>query len=480
MIRSSTLGNKFSPVTQDNKTMFRYGGLFDITNVKDENNNDVSRDEENSMPKGDVEYTFELTSIEPEYKEGITKKSSRTKRKRSNNNNNSNGDNNNKMLAKVFNAQSKKRKTGDWVPSGHTNGKWKEPDFSKRTKIKNIPKGQCKSVQKLIKKFSEEVSGTKVQEKVVEKQQDISCDTVIDVNMSSLQIAGKYLRQLLPKEDVEQQKMIDLTLSYHQYWKPDNTKIIILAESHAQSSLENINDVPELSRSVLSEKEYNGPVGHMGLVYCLTYGENEALTRPITPAKKNAGTTQFWKLFALCSRGIDFRPSNLDEKEDDDYAFSRDLMKSGGLSCGERIRAKLAILEDLKAKGIWLVDTSLFGWYIPQEQEYTQSDITGEVNKLTKARPPTKLKPSFLLYSWETITKHLIKAEAEKGKLKLLIPIGREVMGAVTRERMEMAIKGSPNAKVSMERPAPNAMMSKNDILQNFREWDKLIKENIN
>lgn len=124
----------------------------------------------------------------------------------------------------------------------------------------------------------------------------------------------------------------------------------------------------------------------------------------------------------------------------------------------ERLHAKLEVLEQLKARGIWLLDASIFGWYISQPQKYSRSSVSNEVHRIPKSRPPLKLKTPSLVLSWELFTKHLIRDVADEGNLKLLIPVGMEVEAALTRERMEDAIKGKySEARVTEAFPAPNA-----------------------
>ena len=72
--------------------------------------------------------------------------------------------------------------------------------------------------------------------------------------------------------------------------------------------------------------------------------------------------------------------------------FAIDILKGGGLSVQERLKAKLAILADLRRRGIWLLDASLFGWYISQPQEFSRSSITNEIHRKAKCRPPKDLK----------------------------------------------------------------------------------------
>ena len=51
-----------------------------------------------------------------------------------------------------------------------------------------------------------------------------------------------------------------------------------------------------------------------------------------------------------------------------------------------------SILEALKSKGVWLLDTAIFGWYIAQKQEYTTSKVSGDVQR----KPKSLVLPKFL------------------------------------------------------------------------------------
>lgn len=106
---------------------------------------------------------------------------------------------------------------------------------------------------------------------------------------------------------------------------------------------------------------YDGPCDFISLVYCLAYGENESLI-PALKDKNNKGTTQFWTLFAAIARGVDHIAPCRTKKE---FAspFAADVLKGGGLSVAERLRAKVKILQDLKRRGIWLLDGT-FRYYI--------------------------------------------------------------------------------------------------------------------
>lgn len=152
--------------------------------------------------------------------------------------------------------------------------------------------------------------------------------------------------------------------SYCDYWRPAQTKVILLAESHAATEREYVLK-GRLDHSIVPISRYNGPREFISLVYCLTYGENAAMSDPIIP--DNKGTPQFWSLLAACSRGVEFTSAAVSSAKTTSK-FAADILKGGGLPVKDRLNAKLEILEDLRERGIWLIDTSIFGWYISQPQ----------------------------------------------------------------------------------------------------------------
>lgn len=232
--------------------------------------------------------------------------------------------------------------------------------------------------------------------------------------------------------------------------------MIVLAESHAFTERNRALKGPGLESSLLRDT-YFGPREFISLVYCLAYGENEALSRECNDPNK--GTPQFWALLAACSRGVDFVPDMaINAKTKNVRAqFAADVLKGGGLPVEDRLEAKVKILQDLQTRGIWLLDASLFGWYISQPQEFKRSIKTNEIHRKAKARPPKDLKAPSLVLSWELFTKHVIRDIANEGGLKLLIPIGMEVEASLTRGRLEDAISTAPEAYVAETFPAPNA-----------------------
>lgn len=124
-------------------------------------------------------------------------------------------------------------------------------------------------------------------------------------------------------------------------------KVILLAESHAHTDRDEAFNAPIFNSEILND--YDGPCNFVSLVYCLAYGENESLI-PLLPDKSNKGTTQFWTLFAAISRGVHHISQCNKKGKEFASPFAADILKGGGLSFEERLRAKLDILKDLKTR----------------------------------------------------------------------------------------------------------------------------------
>jgi len=362
-----------------------------------------------------------------------------------------------------WNRQNAVRRSGKWTPAGHITGKWKAPDWAIKssTKSSTVPSSKAKSCKKsllpkldsLISNFMIDVQMKYIPEKPLTFKSLIDVKCPIYAKLNTLRSAHHAVQQLLPKGDCEHWEVVELARKYYNYWRPKETKVILLAESHAFTTKERAFEGPGLDESLLPE--YKGPRGFLSLVYSLAYGENEALTGQAVD-KLNKGTPQFWTLFAACSRGVEHVAATNNTKTKYASPFAADLLKGGGLPVEERLKAKLEVLEDLKKRGIWLLDASIFGWFISQPQTYTRSSVSNEVHRKPKSRPPLELKAPSLVLSWELFTKHLVRHVADEGNLKLLIPIGMEVEAALTRDRLEEAVKGKSKARVTDTFPAPN------------------------
>jgi len=135
---------------------------------------------------------------------------------------------------------------------------------------------------------------------------------------------------------------------YRQYWKPDKTNIVLLAESHVYTDQ---NDSKRKLNQCFIQKSLPGyPLNFVRFVYCLGYGEDELLNGE-KGSRENAGTPQFWKIFASC---IATNPDN--------PRYYR-VLKSGTSCFAERLQNKISVLKEMKQNGIWLLDASIVGLY---------------------------------------------------------------------------------------------------------------------
>eukprot|EP01082_Thalassiosira_pseudonana_P007363 g6458.t1 g6458 contig23:506490-509749(-) len=388
-------------------------------------------------------------------------------------------------LADEWRQQNRKRRKKEWTPNGHLTGRWKAPKWANGisdnspVKYATCRRSLLPQLESLVDEFVSlatktdavaQVSTRKVlcneviranqQKKSPVSLREIVCPLYVTPDLITLFNAHQALGRLLPKSDLESFDVLNIARRYYDHWRPPQTRVILLAESHAFTETERALKGPGLDRSLL--ERYTGPREHLRLVYSLTYGEKEALSCPDDDANK--GTPQFWTLFAACSRGVEFVPDIDDTKQNGRFTskFALDLLKGGRLSVEDRLEAKLRVLEDMKRRGIWLLDASIFGWYISQPQQYARSSVSNEIHRVAKQRPPKDLKSPSLVLSWELFTKHLIRDVANDGYLKLLIPIGKEVDQSITRERIEDAVKSpfvdsKSHARVEDTFPAPNA-----------------------
>ena len=141
---------------------------------------------------------------------------------------------------------------------------------------------------------------------------------------------------------------------YRLYFKPEKVKIVLLAESHVYTSHDDFQS--ELSSDYLNLPGY--PKKYVRFVYCLGYGENELLNKPIP---ENPGTPEFWKIFYSCCN------------ETNSTGDCDPVLSSKTTALHQRIQNKLKLLNTLKEQGIWLLDASVVGLYIPGGSKPTQN-----------------------------------------------------------------------------------------------------------
>lgn len=141
---------------------------------------------------------------------------------------------------------------------------------------------------------------------------------------------------------IEPLESVELVEAYRRYFKPDNVRIVLLAESHVFTH----DTDRQISTSPLPDLA-GYPDRYARFVYCLGYGER-SLTNSINHPRRD-GTPQFWKIFYSCCNPIistdDFHPI---------------LGKTGTT---QRLRNKIEVLRQMKEQGIWLVDASIVALY---------------------------------------------------------------------------------------------------------------------
>jgi hypothetical protein len=224
---------------------------------------------------------------------------------------------------------------------------------------------------------------------------------------------------------------VRLVQEYREYWKPDKVKTILLAESHVFTSDE--------ERSIKT-KHLGGlpgyPSQYARFVYCLAYGE-KSLKQGDASTKRDDGTPQFWKLFYACNNRIkgleDFYPVRKKKTSDDG-----------------RIQAKIGLLEELKRKGVWLVDTSIVALY-PKD-----SKPRGLVEKVVKA-------------SWDAFTRDVVCA----CKPEQVICIGKGVEHAIGEDLKKLV------SKVTVINQ-PNARLRSEEALKDFKTCGAIVSKQVN
>jgi len=208
-------------------------------------------------------------------------------------------------------------------------------------------------------------------------------------------------------------------------------KVILLAESHVYTTPE------ELARTIKlpDPAPPDVPSGFVRLVYCLGYGENWLLNRPIE-SPPNAGTPQFWKIFYSCAHAI---------AANGDFAS----VQASSTSPAQRIANKLALLQRLRELGVWLLDTSLAALYLPGRR-----------------KPGPATLEACLQISWDHHVRRVVEAAAPSH----IVCIGRGVARALGRRLMDLGLAVTVL-------PQPNARLPSADHLELFRTYYQIVRE---
>ena len=211
-----------------------------------------------------------------------------------------------------------------------------------------------------------------------------------------------------------------LVEAYRQYFRPARVRVVLLAESHVHTTAED-RAIPIPPIPVLP----GYPRQYAKFVYCLGYGERDLTKHESHPSRD--GTPQFWKVFFSCAN----RVSSLAD-------FGPIL---GATPYAQRLQNKIELLNELKERGVWLVDTSVVALY----------NRGAKVPNLNRA----------LVESWRGYTRAVVMSVDPEH----VVCIGKAVADAVADDlRASLPVKVTKIAQ-------PNAYLSSAEHMSNFQQY---------
>jgi hypothetical protein len=227
--------------------------------------------------------------------------------------------------------------------------------------------------------------------------------------------------------DVDSYDVVKEVDRYRNYWKPHKVSVVLLAESHVFTSDEDSRIEMNYSRFEKLNSGY--PRKFVRFVYCLGYSEPRLFAnKPSNPSFKNPGTWQFWKIFCACASESEKIKCNA-------------VLKGTTRNLIDRINNKIDLLNKLRVKGIWLVDSSIVG-----------------INKL-----PRNQRERIVLMSWNNYAEHLVG----EARPKTIIVIGKTVLDVLESKIKRMNI---PYYSVSQ----PQAHLTSEERVREHEELRRL------
>jgi hypothetical protein len=242
--------------------------------------------------------------------------------------------------------------------------------------------------------------------------------------MDALEECHKRLGMLLGP-GAEPIEVLRCAEKHRAYWRPERVRVVLLAESHVKTTCEELGH-----RVVLPVPQNNDfPSGFVRLVYCLGYGENDVLDRPLS---KNPGTPQFWEIFYSCVNAVRANTG-----------FASILKSRTTLS--ERIANKIALLQRLKEAGVWLLDASVAALY---------------------PKPKSSIVRAAIATSWDLYVGPMVRSAQPDH----IICIGRGVRSTLG-SRLDFL--GVPVTTLAQ----PQAHLSSAEHLQQFRTYYEVVQQ---
>jgi len=169
---------------------------------------------------------------------------------------------------------------------------------------------------------------------------------------------------------MESAEVLAAVAAHRAYWRPAEVRLLILSESHVWTREAEI--AARVPLAVFGHAA--APAAFARLVYCLGYGERDLVQGRAHP---NWGSPQFWKLLAA---GLD-------------PALGARVVERTEPDLLRRIAAKLRVLEELKARGVWLLDACPVALYAASQP-----------------KPRMALLAQAMELAWPTYTREAIRA----------------------------------------------------------------------
>lgn len=224
--------------------------------------------------------------------------------------------------------------------------------------------------------------------------------------------------------DLEPFSIVKSVNEHRIYWKPKNVRILLLAESHVYTSIEEHDD--PISYPNLQELD-ECPTSYVNLVYCLAYGEEDELQK----RSRKRGTPDFWKIFVSCVH------KNF-------YTEFSKILKISTPNCTQRIQNKIDVLEKLKQNGIWLLDASPVALY------------------KDKIKPKPKIMKEIIEISWKQYTSKVI----QESKPQKIMIVGKTVFDILGEELRKFDV----NLDYQNQ---PQGIRTRNGLRESFEKYHK-------
>lgn len=251
----------------------------------------------------------------------------------------------------------------------------------------------------------------------------------------SLEQTYELIKARIPKtQQIDSLYVVRQVEQYRQFWKPEQTNVILFAESHVYTADEEF--ASESNRFVLNNFIRNYPTHYVRFVYCLGYGEPNILNKQLD---SNRGrTSQFWKIFSSCVA-----------KNVIDLGFQRIL--TGKTQLHQRLRNKVTILLEMRRRGIWLVDASIVGIY--------------------RAVKNQKVKKTIITTCWDSYIKNVILDTHPKHII--VIGKGKSSVEGILKWRLESLKASSGTTYSVLPQPQGNRGTSQQQ-LETYREYQRM------